>query len=223
MSWVCDEEKGTSEQHTQQRVSEQNVACMHRREETLVEEDMELKAILLEIRAIRKGQDELKRTLKETIDAKINSLRQGELKEMREELNEVQKQVKSIQEERRDGSRPAGEGVAVSIPRVLQYRMLDQEARLRRNNLLFYNIEEEEEESPMDKLRDFLRMKLDINTQPAIQRVHRLGRKIGSQQSHRPRPIIVSFRDYPDIENILGRTRKLAGTRYGIMQSRLPS
>ena len=95
---------------------------------------------------------------------------------------------------------------------VLEYKSLDLEARSRRKNLIFRGFVEDGIECCCDIILDFLRTKLEIADELAIDRAHRLGK-------YKPgltRPIIVAFRDYPAKEQILSSARKLAGTRFGV-------
>ena len=91
---------------------------------------------------------------------------------------------------------------------VLEYKSLDLEARYRRKNLIFRGFVEDRIECCCDIILDFLRIKLEIADELAIDRAHRLGK-------YKPgltRPIIAAFRDYPSTEQILSSARKLAGT-----------
>ena len=95
---------------------------------------------------------------------------------------------------------------------VLEYKSLDLEARSRRKNLIFRGFVEDRTECCCDIILDFLRTKLEIADELAIDRAHRLGK-------YKPgltRPIIVAFRDYPATEQILSSARKLARTRFGV-------
>ena len=85
-------------------------------------------------------------------------------------------------------------------------KMIDLEARSRRNNLLFFGVQEERDENAEKTLRKFLKERLDIQAEPHIQRVHRLGRPLGSsvigKAAGRPRPLIACFTDYNQKELI---------------------
>ena len=102
-------------------------------------------------------------------------------------------------------------------------RAIKLESHSRRNNLIFYNIPEEEKESTArteDLVYTFLEEKLDMGEEEvsdtSIERTHRLGRK---KEDNKPRPpIIVKFSFHKDKERILSNAHKLAGTGYGISQ-----
>ena len=74
-------------------------------------------------------------------------------------------------------------------------------------------------------IRNFLSDKLKLDPTPIhIQRAHRLGKPVPQNRrwakvtagQRGPRPIIVCFRDYNDVELIMSNANKLRGTSYGI-------
>lgn len=103
---------------------------------------------------------------------------------------------------------------------MLKIRSLDQEARGRRNNLIFWGITERTRHSCVDLILRFLENELCIDTNGMyIQRAHRLGNVRNDKFKNKldpKRPIIVYFRDYPDTEYILENAYKLRGTSFGI-------
>lgn len=100
---------------------------------------------------------------------------------------------------------------------VLAYKSIDSEARQRRNNLIFYGIDERVDENCSDVLSTFLGDKLSLDREAmCIQRVHRLGRRKRRGQAFKHRPIIAAFRDTQDVELILSNAKRLKGTPYGI-------
>ena len=113
--------------------------------------------------------------------------------------------------------------------KLLEYKSIDSEVRSRRNNLIFRGIEEARDqgiENCIDLVTSVIWDKLDMGTNICIQRAHRLGRPIfrgfrnipgqSTGNPPKPRPIIVCFRDYQDIENILSQAYKLKGTSLSI-------
>ena len=56
----------------------------------------------------------------------------------------------------------------------LEHKAMDQEARSRRNNMIVYNLAENEDKNTEEVFRDFVRNKLGVVKSIAIQRVHRL-------------------------------------------------
>lgn len=106
---------------------------------------------------------------------------------------------------------------------LLAYKSIDNEARQRRNNLIFWGIPETLNEDCMTVISEFLSDKLAIDPDAIyIQRAHRIGRintrRHGSSQSAptKHRPLIAAFRDYPDVELIISNAGKLKGTTFGI-------
>ena len=98
--------------------------------------------------------------------------------------------------------------------RELEWRLVDQEARSRRNNLLFFGAAEKSGEQCADVIRDIVGKELKLD--PAglsIQRAHRLGAPRPSnavgQSTSRPRPIIVNFSNFNDRERIWSVRHKL--------------
>jgi len=98
----------------------------------------------------------------------------------------------------------------------LAYKSIDIEARSRRNNLIFRGFSENRGENCFQLIRDFLSNHLDMDPRDLyLARAHRLGRPDTTKQFQR-RPIIVLFRDYDDIETIMGRVKMLKGTSFSI-------
>ncbi|XP_060600357.1 uncharacterized protein LOC132753837 [Ruditapes philippinarum] len=101
----------------------------------------------------------------------------------------------------------------------LAYHTIDQSARSRRNNLIFYGLADLPNENIYTVMVDFMSDQLDINlTEICVQRIHRLGsisRARARTQTPR-RPVIIAFRDYRDTEYIMENVQNLYGTRFGI-------
>ena len=108
--------------------------------------------------------------------------------------------------------------------KLLEYKSIDQEERSRRNNLIFSGHPEVPYNDDCEVIiRNFLQRHLDINPNLIrIQRAHRLGdlnqRPWGRARGQRnaPRPIIVGFTEYKDVELIMANARKLAGKDFCI-------
>ena len=107
--------------------------------------------------------------------------------------------------------------------KLLEYKSIDSEARNRRNNLVFRGIAETSVDDGEESARlivNFLRDHLQLYTDIVIQRAHRLGQRRRNPRGRTgpltPRPIIVCFRDYKDVEMIIGAANKLKNTPYGI-------
>lgn len=97
--------------------------------------------------------------------------------------------------------------------KTLQYKSIDQEARSRRNNLIFRGIQELYlNENCEDTLADFLEQYLDIDTTNiCVEDCHRIGAPRG-----KTRPIICTFSRRKDVEYILSKANLLKNTNYGI-------
>ena len=113
-----------------------------------------------------------------------------DLKATKQQLHELSSQVRELKKDN------------------LQHRRnnIDIQARMRRNNLLFFGITESKGENCEEKLLHFIKEKLGIQEQPVIQRAHRFGKPtptnvIGSK-ANRPRPIICLFLDHKQKELI---------------------
>lgn len=95
---------------------------------------------------------------------------------------------------------------------AVAYKSIDNEARDRRDNLVFRGFPEVRQENCKETILNFIHDKLGINDSIHIQRAHRFG----EQHFNKPRPIMVRFRDFGDIKNILSNAHKLRGQNYGI-------
>lgn len=102
--------------------------------------------------------------------------------------------------------------------KLLEYKSIDNEARNRRNNLLFKGLSEERNEDCFRRIEIFVRDNLGINERLHIDRAHRLGRF----SLNKVRPIIVAFRDYGDTDSIMSRAKQLRGSPYGISRDYPP-
>jgi tRNA threonylcarbamoyladenosine modification (KEOPS) complex Pcc1 subunit len=101
----------------------------------------------------------------------------------------------------------------------LHESVVDLKARSMRDNLLFFNVEEEEKENTDEKIFQILEEKLEIpdaRNKIKIDRTHRVGRKRNAQR--KPRAIVVKFNYFRDREFIRQNARKLRGTRIGIAE-----
>ena len=106
---------------------------------------------------------------------------------------------------------------------LLAYKSIDNEARQRRNNLIFWGIPETFQEDSSATIKQFLADHLELDPDSIfIQRAHRMGRfqntrgRPGQPVQIKARPLIAACRDYPDVELILSNVRKLAGSNFGI-------
>ena len=98
--------------------------------------------------------------------------------------------------------------------RTLEGQVIDQEARSRRNNLLFFGIPEKEGEKCTDDIKKLIKNELKLDPSGInIQRAHRFGvpktRNAIGQSAQRPRPVIVNFSLYNDKEAVRAARHKL--------------
>ncbi|MEW8548195.1 MAG: hypothetical protein AB2693_32225 [Candidatus Thiodiazotropha sp.] len=98
--------------------------------------------------------------------------------------------------------------------KLLEYKSIDNEARARRNNLLFKGIPESRDENCKRIICNFLEEKLGCDELPCIERAHRLGARRDPRRA--PRPIIVAFSFYRDTENIMSSASALRDSPFGI-------
>ena len=97
---------------------------------------------------------------------------------------------------------------------TLQSRVIDLQARSMRDDLIFYNISEKNDENAKEIIHDLLENKLGLENAKEnvkIDRAHRLGRNM---RSSRLRAIVCKFNYYPDEEQILANASKTEGNWY---------
>ena len=108
--------------------------------------------------------------------------------------------------------------------KYLEYKSIDLQARSRRNNLIFRGHPElvgEEDSDCEPIIRKHLADDLLLDPEHiCIQRAHRLGNltQLNRRWAKRrgPRPIIVCFRDYKDVELIMRNAKMLQSKKFGI-------
>jgi hypothetical protein len=101
----------------------------------------------------------------------------------------------------------------------LQESVVDLKARSIHDNLLFFNVKEDEKENTTEKIYDILKQNLEIfdaKSKVKIDRSHRVGRKRVSQR--KPRAIVVKFNYFQDREQVWQNARKLKGSHIGIAE-----
>ena len=102
------------------------------------------------------------------------------------------------------------------ILKTLAYKSIDIEARSRRNNLIFWGLVENRSENCFALIRQFIKNELDLDADRMyLARAHRLG-PIKKFAGLRKRPLIVNFRDYCDIQSIMGNAHLLRGTPFSV-------
>lgn len=109
--------------------------------------------------------------------------------------------------------------------KLLAYKSIDNEARSRRNNLIFRGITESADGragpvSCIETIKCFLEGEMgyeNISNLP-IERAHRLGQRGYYVRGQYTRPIIVAFRDFTDTEEIFSNSYRLRQTAYSIVR-----
>ena len=102
---------------------------------------------------------------------------------------------------------------------VLRRKIVDLQARSIGDNLLFFNIPENERENTTDIVHKILEEKMEIRDAQntvKIDRSHRTGKK--REENRKPRPIVVKFNFHQDQEYVRTHARKLKGTNIGISE-----
>ena len=98
-------------------------------------------------------------------------------------------------------------------------KLLDLQSREMRDNLIFYGIDEEKDETDKDCVEKVLKLvenelKITHAKQILIYRAHRMGR----YQRTKTRPIVAKFAYFPNREEIRKAAKNLEGTNYSIGQ-----
>jgi hypothetical protein len=156
------------------------------------------------IKAVEQDVKDLKTSLEyahlEVVDIK------KEFEENKEVILEVQTKIQNLEE----------------TNRKLQDNIIDLKARSMRDNLLFFNISEDENENMTETIHDILENQMgfeDAKNRVKIDRSHRLGKPTHpSIRRTKPRPIVAKFNFFQDREFIRKNARKLKGTRIGISE-----
>ena len=117
--------------------------------------------------------------------------------------NEIDKMLKKIQK----------------VEEEQKEKLLDLQCREMRDNLIFYGIDEEKDETDKDCINKVLnlveeKLKVPFAKQIPIHRAHRMGRF----QRNKTRPIVAKFAYYPNREDIRKAAKNLEGTQYSIGQ-----
>ncbi|KAK3094851.1 hypothetical protein FSP39_007029 [Pinctada imbricata] len=134
----------------------------------------------------------------------MNSL-QKEQKEIKvrntEEVTELRNAVKALQADHTKSTED----------------IIDIQCRSMRDNLMFYNIPEGEEENCTEKIGHFMEENMKIEGAKSsikIERAHRVGRR--RRGSHRQ--IVAKFHSYVDREKVRSASKNLEGSNFGVGQ-----
>ena len=143
-----------------------------------------------------------------------------EIKDAKVEIGKSVREMKVIRERMKKTEDTVSELRAVlkeweSRVIALEERSIDQEARSRRNNLIFFGMKEEMGEDCNRKVRDLVRSVTGFDV--VLERAHRLGRKrpeVGGVEG-KPRPIIVKFLDFNHREKVRQDRKKFVNVSIG--------
>lgn len=136
----------------------------------------------------------------------LNSLKE-KVEKNNERLNEVHEEMGKSTKEVNDLKTEIG----VLAKRLTQTeeKLIDQEARSRRCNLIFHGIKEEQGEDCKKIVMDVI-LKDCKEENIILERVHRIGRKNNTgTTATRPRPIIARFLDFNHLQRVRAARRKL--------------
>ncbi len=156
----------------------------------------ELQSLGTSVSLILKKMDEVDERFKE-VNKRLDK-QGGDVTQTKKALESMEKKVSSVDVRLKE----------------LEWKAVEQEARSRRNNLLFFNVPETENEDCTNVVTKIIKEKLGLSQRSfPIQRAHRLGpvRSRGhiGQGRSRPRPIIVNFLDFRDREAVRSARYKL--------------
>ena len=98
-------------------------------------------------------------------------------------------------------------------------KLLDIQSREMRDNLIFYKIPEQRDETAQDcedKVRNLIEREMNVSSAREIRfhRVHRIGRF----NRNKTRPIVAKFAFYPDRETVRKAAKNLEGTNFSVGQ-----
>ena len=162
-------------------------------EETVSSVEKSVEFVYFQYDTVIKEQKSDKVKLK-LIDSKVNDVKK-ENEDLKEELLELKRLNSELKEE-----------------------MLDMKSRNMRDNLLFTNIDEAENErnDTEDVLSDWLEKYMGI-TNISFERVHRLQNKPMKQgEDKKPHTIVAKFTFFKDRERVRKSGRRLKGTKFGM-------
>lgn len=158
--------------------------------------------------------DDLKNKVKD-LQEETNSLQESltnahqEIEDLKEHNKVQDKAIEELKKGVKDLTRDANSE---------KERVIKLESHSRRNNLNFFNIREEKEDSFAKTeaiLRKFLtkELKAEDAEEISIERAHRIGKP---RVDGKPRPIIAKFSFFKDKDYVLSLGSNLAGTKFGV-------
>lgn len=182
---------------------------------------------LLKENEVKKGSDmgeiqEMFKTVLKKLE-KLNSM-ESDMKDIKASLEYAHAEIADLKQENEEMKKSHGKSIekVEKLERdneMLRNKIVDLQARSMRDNLLFFNLPENDEENTTEIIHDLLENKIgieDARNKVKIDRSHRVGRK--RVDNNKPRPIVVKFNFYQDREYIRINAKKLKGTKIGISE-----
>ena len=178
-----------------------------KQEEKLTQIDSKLEKQIQDTAKLRDDTNKEINNIKKALD-KESKTNKVKLNDVEKKLNELKAMYDKTEDEKKK----------------MKSKSIDQEARSRRNNLLFFGIPESKDEKCDLLLSKFFKEQLGISQPIVIQRSHRHGKLIGrdniGKNTNRPRPIIALFLDYQQREAVRTAARRQlnSSTPYGVAE-----
>ena len=127
------------------------------------------------------------------------------LKKIKDEISKMTNDVKEVRERVKRAEEGLDEvigGMSMMKKKIgeMEMKMIDVEARGRRNNLLFFGLQEEKGEDCFKKVKQMIKNDMGIKKDMPLIRCHRLGPL--REHTKQPRPIITAFLDFRDKETV---------------------
>ena len=146
-------------------------------------------------------KDVMREAIREEMKTVVDVVRdvRGTVEKMEEKVGDVKAEVSKVTDD-----------ISVWKERVqkLEDRMIDQQARSRRNNLMFFGVKEEGGREDCEKMvRDIIK-DIGVTGGVAIERAHRNPTGVRPAGS-KPRPLVCKFLDFKDKEAVKKNAKKL--------------
>ncbi len=108
--------------------------------------------------------------------------------------------------------------VDIEQVKKLEERIIDVQARSMRDNLVFYNVEEDDKENAEDLVKDTIHDEMKIEENISFQRVHRICPKFGKDGKRRDKPIEAKFSSFKMKGKVKFSAKRLADTNVSVAE-----
>ena len=171
----------------------------------------QLESIKNDVKGINWRIDKIDQKIK-NIEGKVKDLEESknfdaglfeDMANKQREINSILSKMKKFETEQKERERK------------LQDEVTDLKCRSMRDNLMFYNLQEENGENCEEKVLSFIENRLGIERATTDIKLHRAHRK-GTFKRGNTRPIVAKFTNYPDREKVRKAAKNLKGTEFGI-------